>query len=237
MDLTLTTFKAIVNFTESMGEIFANKNHSLKLYCHLISKTTFCHEKAIDKHIEAFKKFCVTNRDAISENDETKFLTTNITYSNRVFINMKLIFGMCDMEQRRVIWRHLLVISALVDPTSRAKEILKSKKDEDENKEGEFLSKIMEKVEKNIDVKGGDPMSAVSSIMSSGVFTEMIDEMNTGMQNGSIDLGKLLNTVQTMVGQTNTSGEGGGPDLNSIISMIGPMMGSIGNQPKLLPVD
>jgi hypothetical protein len=227
MDITLTTFKAIVNFTESLGDIFANKNHALKLYCHLISKTTFCHDKAIEKHIGAFRKFCITNRDAILENDENKIQVNNITYSGKVFINVKQILCMCDSDQKKATWKHLLVISALVDPMSRAKEILRNKKEE-ENTESNFLSKIMDKVEKNIDVDA-DPMSAVSSIMSSGMFSEMIEEMNTGMQNGSIDLGKLLGTVQTMVSETNggTSGTEGTnmPDLGGIMSMIGPMLG------------
>jgi hypothetical protein len=228
--ITLTTFKAIVNFTESIGDIFANKNRGLKLYQHLISKTTFCHDKAIEKHINAFKKFCVTNRDAILENDEKKIQMNNITYSNKVYINIPFILGMCASDQKNAIWKHLLVISALTDPLSRAKEILKNKKEEEDkekNSESNFLSKIMDKVEKNIDVNA-DPMSAVSSIMSSGMFNEMIDEMNTGMQNGSIDLGKLLGTVQTMVSETNgnSSGtEGNIPDLSGIMSMIGPMLG------------
>lgn len=229
MDITLSTFKAIVNFTESLGDIFASKNHPLKLYCHLISKTTFCHDKAIDKHIRAFRKFCIKNRDAILENDEKKLELNTITYSLKVYINVKQILDMCDKEQKKAVWNHLLVISAFVDPMSRAKEILKNKKEEEKEPENEFLSKIMEKVEQNIDVNA-DPMSAVSSIMSSGVFNEMIEEMNTGMQNGSIDLGKLLGTVQHMVGETNGTSSSGGegmPDLNGIMSMIGPMLGQL----------
>jgi len=232
MDTTLTTFKAIVNFTESLGDIFANKNHPLKLYRHLISKTTFCHEKAISKHIEAFHKFCVENRDAILEGDESKLNLNSITYSSKVYINVKFILGMCASDQKKAVWKHLLVISAFVDPMSRAKEVLRTKKDEDENTENQFLSKIMEKVEKNIDVNTTDPMSAVSSIMGSGVFNEMIEEMNTSMQNGSLDLGKLLGSVQTMVsenGGANGISKENMPDLNGLMSMIGPMLGTMGS--------
>lgn len=241
MDNTLTTFKAIVNFTESLGDIFANKNRSLKLYCHLISKTTFCHDKAIEKHIKAFSKFCFANRDAIMENDESKIQLNTVTYSPKVFINIKHILEIADGEQKNAIWKHLLVLSALIDPLSRAKEILKSKKDREKNSEGEFLTKIMEKVEKNIDVNSGsDPMSAVSSIMSSGVFNELISDMNDGMQSGSIDLGKLLGAVQSMVGDTGCgAGSSDTPDLNGIISMIGPMLGPMmaTAQPRMLEIE
>ena len=50
-----------------------------------------------------------------------------LEYSDKVFINFSDIFKESDAETSNVIWNHLLTISALVDPSSKAKEILKNK--------------------------------------------------------------------------------------------------------------
>ena len=67
VDTSLVTFKAISNFTTSLEEVFGKEERPLKLYVHLISKTTLSHEKAIQKHIEAFRFFCTANRDAFED--------------------------------------------------------------------------------------------------------------------------------------------------------------------------
>lgn len=65
-DTSLITFKTISNFTNDLGDVFSEKHRPLKLYVHLINKTTLSHEQPIQKHIEAFRDFCIANRDAIS---------------------------------------------------------------------------------------------------------------------------------------------------------------------------
>jgi hypothetical protein len=71
-DYNIITFKAICTFVNDLSEIFSNENHSLKLYDRLIKKTTLSHDKAISKHIQAFKIFCKENRDAILNKDLSK---------------------------------------------------------------------------------------------------------------------------------------------------------------------
>ena len=84
-------------------------------------------------------------------------------------------------------------------------------------------------------------MEAVSSIMKSGIFTDLIGGMNNGLSNGSLDLGKLMGAVQGMVGklseQTNSSdstGSGSESDnpMNMLTTMIGSLSGT-GGQPDL----
>ena len=64
-DTSLVCFKAISNFTFELVELFSKQQRSLKLYGRLINKTTIVHDKSIKKHIDAFRSFCITNRDAI----------------------------------------------------------------------------------------------------------------------------------------------------------------------------
>ena len=202
-DTSLITFKAISNFTNCLEEVFGEEHRFLKLYAHLINKTQIAHEKPILKHIEAFRLFCVSNRDAIEQKNYKKFEMNNITYSDRVYIDMNIIFISADKETASIIWKHLLTISALVDPTGKAKQLLKeSTKTGKNGSEANFLTDIIEKVEQNVD-PDANPMEAVTSIMQSGVFQELVTGMGEGLQNGDLDLSKLMGTVQNMVGNLN----------------------------------
>ena len=229
-DNSLICFKAISNFTSELGELFSKQQRSLKLYSRLINKTTLVHDNSIKKHIDAFRRFCITNRDSIVSKDSEKLVMHKISYSQRVFIDISEIFTLADKDTKNVIWDHLLCISALVDPAGKAKEILREnlKSGKTGNDETNFLSNIIDKVEEHVD-PNANPMEAVSSIMKSGIFTELIGGMDKGLSSGNLDIGKLMGAVQGMVGKlSNSGGEGsdGGPDP---MSMITSMMGSMGN--------
>lgn len=241
----LLSFKSISDFIKQLSEGFTNKNyHSLKLYEHLLNKTTLSHEKVIKKHIELFRDFCIANRDSINNKDSKLLKQSKIEYSSRVYIDFDSIFKDSDKETSNVIWSHILTISALLDPAGKAKEILKNNKD---SKEANFLSDIINKVESNVN-PGASPLEAMTSMMSSGIFNDLLSGMNNGVQNGELDLGKLMNTVQTMcsslsnntelnnkenpMNMVNTllssmpKGDGaeGMPDLSAI---LGPMLSSL----------
>ena len=226
-DTSLITFKTISNFTNDLGEVFSEKHRPLKLYAHLINKTTLSHEKPIEKHIEGFRLFCVANRDAISNRSAKKLVKEKIIYSKKVYINMKEIFQMADAETSGVIWMHLLTISALVDPTGKAREILKEASSKGGG-EVNFLTDIISKVEANVK-PNSNPMEAVSAIMQSGIFSELVTGMGSGLQDGSLDISKLVGTVQKMVTQLSAEAgeqEGGEQAMN----MINTMMNSISSK-------
>jgi hypothetical protein len=222
-DTALITFKAISNFTNDLGEVFSEKHRPLKLYTHLINKTTIAHDKPIQKHIDAFRDFCIANRDSIASKDTKSFVKDRISYSKRVFINMTQIFQQSDAETTNVIWKHLLTISALVDPTGQARKILKEQAENGGGVEVNFLTDIMSKVEGSVN-KDANPMEAVASIMQSGIFSDLVSGMGNGLQDGSLDLSKLMGTVQTMVtklGSDSGDQEGGEQAANMINTMMG----------------
>jgi hypothetical protein len=223
-DSNLIAFKAISNFTTELASLFGDKQKSLKLYSRLISKTTFIHEVPISKHITAFRSFCIANRQALIEKDALKFTQKKIEYSERVYMNIHDILKISDTHTKDAIWKHLLVISAILDPAGKAKEMLANS----ETTEANFLTDILSKVEGEFDPEAG-PMEAMSSIMQSGVFTELISNMNSGLQDGTLDLPKLMETVQGMVSglseQNGKDGEG-----SEAINMINTMMGSMATQ-------
>jgi hypothetical protein len=220
-DSNLIAFKAIANFTSELSELFSDKQRSLKLYSRLISKTTISHEAPIAKHIEAFRTFCVTNRQALLDKDYLKFSENKVEYSERVYINMRDVLKIADKETAGAIWKHLLLISALLDPAGKAREMLAK----GETTESNFLTDILSKVEGEFD-PNASPMEAMSSIMSSGVFTDLIGSMNSGLQDGSLDLPKLMGTVQGMVSTLSEQAgdaEGGAEAMNMIKTMMGNM--------------
>ena len=227
-DTSLVCFKAISNFTSELVELFSKQQRSLKLYGRLINKTTLVHDKSIKKHIDTFREFCISNRDAIMTKNVNKLKMSKISYSQRVFIDMTDIFRLSDKENSKVIWEHLLCISALVDPAGKAREVLKENLMSGKTGCGEtnFLTDIIDKVEKHVD-PDANPMEAVSSIMKSGIFTDLIGGMNKGLSDGSLDLGKLMGAVQGMVGQLGEK-TGGDPQTDGAMNMLTTMMGGLG---------
>jgi hypothetical protein len=229
-DSNLLIFKAISNFTTCLSDVFGNEHRSLKLYAHLINKTALINEKPILKHIDAFRVFCIANKDALVEKDINKIDENNkkIEYSIRVYIDIPFIFSKSDRETTQIIWKHLLTIYALVDPNGKARQVLKSRTGTGEsNSEDDFLSNIIQKVEDNVD-PNANPMEAVSSIMQSGIFTELVGGMGSGLEDGTLDLGKLMGSVQKMVTTLNDEHGGGeNGEGDEAVNMINTMMGTI----------
>jgi hypothetical protein len=230
----LISFNAIATFTKELGILFSSDQRSLKLYCHLINKTTISHDTPMKKHIDAFRKFCVANREAIISKDVKKLTFNSVIYSKRVYIDFKKIFEWADKDTGIIIWEHLLTISALVDPEGKAKEILKQISS---GSESNFLSNIISKVEGTVG-SNSNPMEAISSIMKSGVFSEIMGSMNTGLDSGSLDIKKLMGTVQGMVSALGSSAgnqEGGGDAMSMITTMMSGMMSNGENGPQGMP--
>jgi hypothetical protein len=218
--LNLVIFKTITDFVNELSEHFGDKMHELKLYQRLLEKTKISQDKFIDKHITLFRNFCFSNREMIINKDHKKLSTEEsvITYSEKVFINFKTLFGTADKDSRKVIIDHLLAISALVDPTAKAKDILKNSGDS--SKESDFLTDIIEKVEENVNLKSNNPLEAVSSLISSGVFTDLLSDMNNGLQDGSLNLGKLVGTVEKLCSSMGPPGASGGLDGLNISGLL-----------------
>ena len=234
MDNNLVVFKTITNFVGELTELFGNKQRSLKLYSRLINKTTVSHTAAIQKHISAFRKFCVENRSAILAKNASELSTMIVKYSDKVQINFEAIFKMADRDTSSIIWKHLLYISALVDPAGKAKEFLVSATQE--SGEAAFLNNIFEKVEQSVDPENTDPMAAMSSVMQSGVLSELMGGMSQGMNDGSLNIGKMMGMVTGILSNMQNmpgSEEAGGSDMSGMMAMMSNMMQSMGNMEEV----
>lgn len=234
-DHTLSLFKAITSFVTSLNECYGPTQKTLQLYARLISKTTLMDDTPINRHIEAFKIFCTANKDAILEKNNQKFVEERISYNERVYIDMAGVFKQATSAEKKIIWKHLLSIFALIDPQSKAKDILKDflKKDGNGGKEDEFLSDIFDKVGNNID-SDGNPLQAVGNLMSSGLFTDIVGSMSSGLESGELDLGKLMGSMQGMVsGIGNMAQQDGQEQPPEMAEMLGQMNAMMGNLTKM----
>lgn len=206
VDDTVFIFKCIVNFIHDLSEIYGEDQKSLQLYNILMEKTGIVHQEPIKKHIQIFHDFLQKNEDAVLEKDEEKIQKWDIQYSEKVFIDMKQIFNVT--EDKDVLWQHLLTLLAVLIPTSRAKQILKeekvkkqnSKKEEGTNEE-DFLTNVINKVQKHIDPSSAsNPTEMMNGILASGIFTELVNDMNEGFSNGDLDMAKMMGSFQNVMG-------------------------------------
>ncbi len=226
-------FKAIHSFVISLNEEFGTKNKPLRLYARLIEQTTFSHEKPIQKHVQAFTQFCTTNRDAILAKKWEGFVQNKVSYSDRVFIPFKDLFKMADSDQRSVMWQHVLTISALVDPSAKAKQILKQSAGKGAAKEANFLANIIEKVEQNVKIDGSaNPMEAIGQIMNSGILTDLIGSMNQNTGSGQLDMGKMFGMVQNMIGMLTKEQPEMGAMISGLMQNMGSMMPTASTEPN-----
>jgi hypothetical protein len=239
---TLLAFKAICDFVEDLSSVFGNKHKPLKLYRRLSSKTTISNTKAMGRHIDIFKVFSEANSEAISEKDANKLQIKVLKYSDAVYIDMAYIFRLAENEigTSPVIWRHLLTISAIVNPSDKAKELLKADlsltsgasasstpttSSSASGAESDLLSGIFSKVEKSFG--NGDKPMDIGSIMSSGVFTEVIQDIQGKMSSGELDIGKLFGAMQGMMGSLGSQ-LGDDPESKQALNMINSMSGMFG---------
>jgi len=232
MDNTsILIFKAIVGFISDINSEFGKKEKSIALYNRLLEKTGIVNIGPINKHIDCFRKFFNDNQKGMEEKNQTLFTDSKISYSDRVYVDVSVIMDGSSSENKQIIWKHLLTIWGLIDPTSQAKKILYDNiKLDGDGKEEKFLTDIIDKVEKSVsgvDIDQSNPMASIGALMQSGVFTNLITDMQTGLSDGSLDISKLMGSVQGMMSKMGGQGGAGMPDLSSMMGMMGPMMSNM----------
>lgn len=233
-------FKAITGFISELNEEFGSKHKSIALYNRLLEKTGIVHIGPVNKHIECFRVFFTKNQKGIEEHNSELFTESKISYSDRVFIDVSTILKQSSKENSKIIWQHLLTIWGLIDPTSQARRLLNDMQknatdqdNKDSSSEEDFLTNIISKVEQTVSkdkIDTENPMGAISTLMQSGVMSDLVNGMQKGLSDGSLNVGKLMMSVQTMIGKMGSHGGSGGnggqgmPDISQMMSMMGPMM-------------
>lgn len=232
-ELALLSFKAICSFVNDLNSIFGAKQKSLKLYARLINKTPFTNEEAIKRHILCFSQFCVANRKAIREQNPVELSHKHIVFTkDKIYINMELIFSSVSSEPElaKDIWKHLLTISALIDPAGGAKQVLMNEAQNEAHASAETKAEIpvgddpflnmVSKLQGNI-----KPDASVSDIFSSVMQSGIITDLMSGMQSGQLNIGQMLGSIQKVL---STAGGDSDPQLQGMMNMMGTMASSMG---------
>ena len=222
---TETIFNNIQTFVEELGECYSEENKPLALYQHLLSKTDSEHTGAINKHISIFKNFVVTNVVAIESNNIEQFKEPIIKYSDKVYIDILDIINKASDSDKQVIWKHLLVLSALLDKNSISKNILKSKMQEEEQAEpvdcSGFITDMVDNVAKKLELPEDKDNMDIGQIMnkmvSSGAITDIFQGVQQGLDNGQLDLAGLMSSAQTML---NTDSPEGAPNMGDMVNTV-----------------
>jgi hypothetical protein len=201
----LFVFKAIVSFVNDMNEIYGQEYKPLRLYALLLERTGIMHEDPIKKHIEAFKLLVTTNADAILQEKTSLLQNAKVEYSEKVCIDLVEIFRLAASDPTNIlcIWKHLLTLLLMFEPQRQQELPPKEIRHESEGVEDDFLTNLVQKVGSQID-PSANPMQTVQSMMSTGMFQDIMSSMDNGLQSGNLDMGKMVGSLQKMVGSLST---------------------------------
>jgi len=201
-------FFKFYDFVNDLNEVFGEKMKSVKMYFVLINSLRTKYEESnekyfeqIKKHVDVLTEFLVVNKDAIFTQKVENIFQKNLTFSERIFIDLELVLRHSD--EQSAIWKHLLLLSSLVDPESRAKEVLKKVLEDDspENRMIKNISKTLEDsnfAEKMQGMNPSNPMEMMSALSSSGMLGSIMNTMN-GSSLQDVDPKKLINTMRGML--------------------------------------
>jgi len=195
---TKIVFDAIKNFVNDTASVYGEKYPYLSKYQRLLRKTKDVHKMSISKHISAFNEFFSKNHEALIEQNAEKFTLKTISYSKNVYIDISEILRIADSDTRPIIWRHILTIYALTNPSKEIKELL-SKEEVKENLE-------------NLDL-AGPGMPDISKILAS-------------LGSGKMDIGQLMGSVMGMVSNLESQTDGD-PQAMAMLGMVKTMMGNM----------
>ncbi len=241
----LLAFKLISGFVDQLTQLYGNKHRPLKLYHKLLEYVKVSDTEHIAKHVSSFRHFCEVNQDAIESKDRAKLKEPVVTFSSKVFINIDYILSLADKEMQDDIWTHILTITATLFPKSRAKGLLREQRAKEAinngTKEGDWITSMIGKVEKSFEPgsEGGVPTE---------LFGEIFAGMSKGVEDGNLDIGKLLGSLQTICSTVGidsgegglnlesmfaglTTGDGEGIDLSNIGNIVGPMLAGLNSSP------
>lgn len=236
-------FKAIVEFVQDLHTEYGVRHKSIALYHRLLERTGVNDVDPITKHIDCFRRFLVANQDALATADHRLLEEPQIVYTpNKVFIDLRALFTEADQATTNTMWKHLLVIWSLIDPTSDAKKHLSSLTDQeaassaaagpassfindfcnDGSNESKFLADIVSKVENSIgNIDTANPLQTVTTLFQNGIFTDLLSGLQSGIQTGSLDPGRMIQSITGITKKASAQTPGGiPPELGNLMSSL-----------------
>lgn len=111
MSSPLEIFACIGRMVEDIVVTQGKDPIQLELYRRLIEKTGPTNQNAIKKHIDAFNSWYEGNEESIKNKDFTRIEeSSHISYSNNVYLPMRLILSRASEDEREILWKHIAAI-------------------------------------------------------------------------------------------------------------------------------
>ncbi len=205
-------FRAIIEFVNNLDSYFTSTGKLDKpftCYHYLITNPrTVKSERAVNKHIGAFRLFLSLNNVLSRNTDEIK---GNVVYSARAYIDVKTILKNSTEENQKTIWDHMLNISYHFDPYNpELKETLKKVVERNATSSGgggdggaetKFIGGLFSTLLQKVDTsKPSSPADAIKILMAPNVIGDILTTATQGFNDGSLNINRLMGTIQGMIG-------------------------------------
>jgi hypothetical protein len=213
----LKFFSKAIIFVNELNKVFSDKYPNIRLYYKLMKKTPVGNTKAIEKHVQLLLEYININTEAIKNKSIKQLQNKNIIFTDKIFLNLTECLNNTDKETRNTMFTHLQLLLYISNPNDELKTILQKTSSSPSTKpeESKFIDDFIGKIESQFNEQEfKDPLSAAMNMMQSGLFSEIIQNMNDGVKSGSLNPQKLLGSVQGMLGDLT----GGSVDINNILS-------------------
>ena len=202
--------KKFVQFVEDLNNVFGQKTKSIKMYSIVLSKLFELSENTeqkndtqdrINQHISILQNFLSVNNDAIIKQDQSLLKESKLKYSDSIYIDIEMVLN--HSEEKSAIWKHLLLLTSLSEPSSKAKDVLTNLLEED-SEENKIIKNIASKLESPeiMEKLGGMNMSAnpfdmISTLTSSGLMDSIMGGVSGDIQ--KVNPKKLIGTMRNML--------------------------------------
>ena len=202
--------KKFVQFVEDLNNVFGQKTKSIKMYSIVLSKLFELSENTdqknetqdrINQHLTILQNFLSVNNDAIIKQDQSLLKEYKLKYSDSIYIDIEMVLN--NSEEKSAIWKHLLLLTSLAEPSSKAKDVLTNLLEED-SEENKIIKNIASKLESPeiMEKLGGMNMSAnpfdmISTLTSSGLMDSIMGGVSGDIQ--KVNPKKLIGTMRNML--------------------------------------
>lgn len=192
-------FETIHNFVSDLNENFGKDHRSLERYYVFLDKTRTENRTDLKKkHVSVFEGWIKQNREAILNKDSEKF-RSQISYTpKKIYIPIRKIFT--ESEDSESLWKHLLYLSALLDPESGARRILESTNDTFHGAPHgpPQTPNIANLAQMMSTLNTGDGNLGMAGI--GGLAASLLGNATSGMPDGA-EKAEFQNIFQTMIGE------------------------------------
>lgn len=202
--------KKFVQFVEDLNNVFGQKTKSIKMYSIVLSKLFELSENTdqkndtqdrINQHLTILQNFLSVNNDAIIKQDQTLLKETKLKYSDSIYVDIEMVLN--HSEEKSAIWKHLLLLTSLSEPSSKAKDVLTNLLEED-SEENKIIKNIASKLESPeiMEKLGGmnmssNPFDMISTLTSSGLMDSIMGGVSGDIQ--KVNPKKLIGTMRNML--------------------------------------